>query len=194
MVSAVEELDAVRAILDEAVERVRARGLAVTRPLPLGAMIEVPASALVADALASRADFLSIGTNDLVQYALAVDRGNRALAHLATPLHPAILRLIANVVEAAARYDCPLSVCGEMASDPLGAFVLTGLGVRALSMEPAAIPRIKAALSMVSTKDLRDIASRALSLTRAADVEALVRGAFDERLRHVLGAEGPLLS
>ncbi|MBM4360318.1 MAG: phosphoenolpyruvate--protein phosphotransferase [Deltaproteobacteria bacterium] len=188
MVGSVEELEAVRALLDRAFERVAARNLPAAMRLALGAMIEVPASALIAGHLASAADFLSIGSNDLVQYALAVDRGNRDLAHLATPFHPAVLRLMANVVEAGHAHDRPVSVCGEMASDPMGALLLAGLGVRSLSMEPAAIPRVKAALATAASRELRDVAARALAMPRASDVVALLREAFGVRVRDVLDA------
>jgi phosphotransferase system enzyme I (PtsI) len=106
-------------------------------------MIEVPGAALAADALAAEADFFALGTNDLIQYTLAIDRGDEQVAHLYDPLHPAVLRLIQFAIEAANRAGIPISVCGEMAGDPRFTALLIGLGVRELSMAPANIPRVK---------------------------------------------------
>jgi phosphotransferase system enzyme I (PtsI) len=110
---------------------------------PLGVMIEVPGAALAADALAAEADFFAIGTNDLVQYTLAADRSDEQVAYLYNPLHPGVLRLIQFAVEAAARRNIPISICGEMAGEPRYAALLLGLGLRTLSMAPRNIPRVK---------------------------------------------------
>ena len=110
---------------------------------PLGVMIEIPGAALAADALASDADFFAIGTNDLIQYTLAIDRGDEQVAHLYNPLHPAVLRLIQFAVEAALRARKPVSLCGEMAGDPRYTALLLGLGIRDLSMAPANVARVK---------------------------------------------------
>jgi phosphoenolpyruvate-protein phosphotransferase (PTS system enzyme I) len=110
---------------------------------PLGAMIEVPGAALAADALAAEADFFAIGTNDLIQYTLAIDRSDEQVAHLYNPLHPAVLRLIQFAIEAALRRGMPISVCGEMAGEPRFSALLLGLGLRDLSMAPRNIPRVK---------------------------------------------------
>jgi phosphotransferase system enzyme I (PtsI) len=110
---------------------------------PVGAMIEVPGAALAADALAAEADFFAIGTNDLIQYTLAIDRSDEQVAHLYNPLHPGVLRLIQFAVEAALRRHIPISVCGEIAGDPRYAALLIGLGLRELSMSPRNIPRVK---------------------------------------------------
>jgi phosphocarrier protein FPr/phosphocarrier protein len=164
MVSSVDELRRVRARWSE---------LAAGKPIKLGAMVETPAAALLAERLAAEADFLSIGTNDLAQYALAMDRTNALLAPLIDALHPAVLRLIALTVEAGARTGTPVSVCGNLASDPVGALLLVGLGVRELSGVPASFPLIRQALAQVTIDRCRELAARALQMESAAEVRAL---------------------
>jgi phosphoenolpyruvate-protein phosphotransferase (PTS system enzyme I) len=186
LVCTVDELAQVRALLEQAQAEVRARGQAAAARIPLGAMIETPAAAMTADLFAREADFLSIGTNDLVQYAVAVDRGNRALAHLATPLQPSVLRLIDGVLKAGDEHRCPVSVCGQMASEPLGALLLVGLGVRELSMEPLAIPEVKAALSRVRLDELEAIAAQALASRSARAVEELLGDALEPRVHDLV--------
>ncbi|MFO0761226.1 MAG: phosphoenolpyruvate--protein phosphotransferase, partial [Byssovorax sp.] len=150
MVASLGELRHVRSLLAEAQADLRARGLACADAVPLGVMIEVPAAAVMVDLFAQEAAFLSLGTNDLIQYTLAVDRTSRSLAYLASPFDPAILRLIATVLRAGEDWECPVSICGAMASDPLAALLLLGLGIRDLSMESAAIPEIKEAIRRIS--------------------------------------------
>ncbi len=144
MVSTVEEIRAVREIMGQVVKRLRRDGVDLPDPLPpLGVMIEIPGAALAADALAWHSDFFSVGTNDLTQYTLAIDRADEAVAHLYNPLHPAVLRLIQFATEAALRARIPVSLCGEMAGDPRFAALLLGLGIRDLSMSSPNIPRVK---------------------------------------------------
>jgi len=144
LISALGEIRRVREAMEQVARRLKRRGVRVPKELPpLGAMIEVPAAALAADALAVEADFFAIGTNDLVQYTLAVDRTDETVADLYNPLHPAVLRLLQFAVEAAARRDIPISICGEIAGDPRYAALLLGLGLRELSMSPRHIPRVK---------------------------------------------------
>ncbi|MCE9579682.1 MAG: phosphoenolpyruvate--protein phosphotransferase [Deltaproteobacteria bacterium] len=171
MVTSVGEVLALRAHC----ERIRAE---VDGPVvPLGIMIEVPAAALLADALSAHVDFFSIGTNDLTQYALAIDRQNPELAAEADSLHPAVLRLIELTVKGAARHARWVGVCGGIAGDPFGAALLAGLGVSELSMTPREIPAVKARLRASTIADLRALAARALAAETAAQVRALDGGA-----------------
>ncbi|MGH7046749.1 MAG: phosphoenolpyruvate--protein phosphotransferase [Stellaceae bacterium] len=144
MISVPSEIRQVREAMEQVARRLRRRGVPIAKPLPpVGAMIEVPGAALAADALAAEADFFAIGTNDLVQYTLAIDRSNEQVAHLYNPLHPAVLRLIQFAIEAALRRGMPIGLCGEMAGDPRYTALLLGLGLRNLSMAPRNIPRVK---------------------------------------------------
>ena len=144
MISTASEIRRVREAVEQVARRLRRRGVKLPKALPpLGAMIEVPGAALAADALAAEADFFAIGTNDLIQYTLAIDRSDEQVAHLYNPLHPAVLRLMQFAVEAALRRGMPISVCGEMAGEPRFAALLLGLGLRNLSMAPRNIPRVK---------------------------------------------------
>ncbi len=144
MVVTTDELLAVRAVLERVVKRLKRKGVKIADPLPpIGVMIEIPGAALAADSLAGLADFFAIGTNDLTQYTLAIDRADEAVAHLYNPLHPAVLRLIQFAAEAALRARIPVSVCGEMAGDPRFTALLLGLGLRDLSMSAPNIPRVK---------------------------------------------------
>ena len=172
MVIDASELAAARAILDEA--RL-ATGAAA--PVPLGVMIETPAAALLAQSLAQEADFLSVGSNDLTQYALAVDRGNPAVAAKIDALHPAVLRLIRIAAEGASAHGRWLGVCGGIASDPASAAILIGLGVTELSATPAAIPALKAQVRALTLAGCRTLASRALAASTAAEVRAMLEGA-----------------
>lgn len=144
MVATVEEMRAVHEVMDRVVKRLKRKGVAMADPLPpLGVMIEVPGAALAADALAWHADFFAIGTNDLTQYTLAIDRADESVAHLYNPLHPAVLRLIQFSAEAALRARIPVCVCGEVAGDPRFTALLMGLGIRDLSMSATNIPVVK---------------------------------------------------
>ena len=149
-------------------------------------MVETPAAVEIADLLAKEASFFSIGTNDLIQYSLAIDRANQDVSYLYRPLHPAILRMIRQVARAAAPHGVPVAVCGAMASDPLAAVLLVGLGLRELSMEAAAIPEIKEALRRVNLTDCDRTAEAALGLDTAEAVEELVAGTFAPTLFDLL--------
>lgn len=188
MVSGVEEIRRVRTLLEEAREELLDRGIAVPDSVPLGAMIEVPSAAIIADLIAPEVDFLALGTNDLIQYTLAVDRANETVSELFRPHHPAVLRLIARVVEAARDARKPLSVCGEMAADPALFPLLLGLGIREFSMGPRTVPAIKEIARGTSTVEAGRIAKAALSLATADEVASLLD---QESLGSPAGDPGP---
>ena len=176
-VSSVEEVRAARELLRQTSAELAGR-LSQT-PVHLGAMIEVPSAALTADLLAREVDFLAVGTNDLIQYTLAVDRTDERVAHLYQPLHPGLLRLLRAVRRSAARAGVRLSVCGEMASDPALLAVLIGLGLTEFSMTPAAIPAARHLVGSVRADTLRAVVRRALHLGTTTEIE--------EHLAHAAG-------
>jgi len=175
MVSGLEELREAQALVESVRRDLAREGVPFEPDVPLGVMIEVPAAALVADRLAREADFLALGTNDLIQYALAIDRGNQSVSYLYEPLHPAVLLLVRRVAEAAAALGRRLSVCGEMASSPPAAVVLIGLGVTELSMTPSTIPAVKQVLRSLTLREARGIAEEAMRLDTAAAIKSRVR-------------------
>ncbi len=185
MVTQISELTRTRAMIAEVAEELRAEGVAFAPDCPVGAMIETPAAALIAEELAQHADFFSIGTNDLVQYTLAVDRGSSRLAHLYNPFHPGVVRLIDHVARAGKRTGTEVGVCGELAAHPLGAFLLVGLGVRALSVGPSALAEIKKVIRSVHEAKARAAIPQVLS---ASTPEAVV-GILTEHLREDLDLE-----
>ncbi|MFT3775773.1 MAG: phosphoenolpyruvate--protein phosphotransferase [Minicystis sp.] len=189
MVSNLRELREVRRLLKQAQEEVRARGQSCAEEIPLGVMIEVPAAAVMVDLFAAESAFLSLGTNDLIQYALAVDRTSQSMAYLASPFHPAVLRMIAGVVRAGEEWECPVSVCGAMASDPLAAILLLGLGLRDLSMEAAAIPEIKETFRRVTLAEAEAAAAEAIRMRTAEEIEHLIAETFAPRLYDLLSGE-----
>jgi phosphotransferase system enzyme I (PtsI) len=186
LVIAVDEVRAVRALLVEEREELARRGQPAADELPVGVMIETPAAVILADRLAEECDFFSVGTNDLTQYTLAVDRGNARLAARFQPHHPAVLAQLRHVVEVGHARGIEVSLCGEMASEPLWAILLAGLGFRALSVAPPALPLIKWVLRTVPLATAREGAARALAAGSAGEVEAglqeVVRGHIDPRL------------
>ena len=169
-VSGVEELRAARAGVERAAAALRAAGELVPH-VPIGVMIEVPSAALTADLLAEHADFFSIGTNDLIQYCLAVDRTDDRVSRLYEPLHPAIIRMVRMVTRAARRRGIPVSVCGEMAADPVLLTLLVGLGLREFSMAPTAIPLAKQVLRGLHAGNAATVAARTLRAGTAAEIE-----------------------
>ncbi|HET7698461.1 MAG TPA: phosphoenolpyruvate--protein phosphotransferase [Vicinamibacterales bacterium] len=175
-VTGIEELRAARAAVAQAAATLRARGVS-TPHVPIGVMIEVPSAALTIDLLAGEADFVSIGTNDLIQYTLAVDRNDDRVSGMYAPLHPAILRVLRHVARGARRRALPVSVCGEMAADPALLPLLAGLGLREFSMTPLAIPIAKQVVRGLRISETARLASRALRAATVADVEAVLADA-----------------
>ncbi len=180
MVSDVSDVRRARAIIDEERVRLVEEGKQVG-PVKIGAMIEVPSAVLVSDRLAREVDFFSLGTNDLVQYTLAVDRGNDEVAAWFRTLHPAVLQSISRTLSAARDAGIPAVVCGEMAGTPAYAVVLVGLGARDLSMTATAITRVRRALAGVDAAGAEMIARECLECASADDVEEVVRVRFAER-------------
>ena len=179
-VSGVEELREARSVLAEARVELEARGLRAG-PLKVGVMIEVPSAAFTADLLGAESDFLTIGTNDLIQCCLAVDRTDERVSHLYEPLHPAILRLIRHIRRAAAKQRVPLSVCGEMASDPAVLALLVGMGLSRFSMTPAAIPVARRVIEELDARELRSVAARVLRMESAPEIEQFLTEALMNR-------------
>jgi phosphoenolpyruvate-protein phosphotransferase (PTS system enzyme I) len=190
-VSSLEELRQAKLTMREVAAELAQRGEAPPK-VQVGVMIEIPSAALTADLLARESDFLSIGTNDLIQYCLAVDRHDAAVSGLYEPLHPAILRTIRQVQRAAARAGIPLAVCGEMASDPALIPLLIGLGITELSMNPASIPLAKQVVRGVSAAGLRRVAAHALRLSTVEEIQRYLMSRLGDltRLRTFPEGEG----
>ncbi|GAB4376603.1 MAG: phosphoenolpyruvate--protein phosphotransferase [Acidobacteriota bacterium] len=186
MISSLEEWRRVRAFVGQVVDELPSGERPDPLP-PLGCMIEVPAAALEAPRLAREADFLSLGTNDLVQYTLAVDRANAAVAHLHDPFHPAVLELIERTVVAGREASVPVSLCGEMASDPLGAITLVGLGLTDLSCNPLVIPEIRAVLADVDAGEAARTVARARRAGTGPEIRQEIEQAFLPRVRALVG-------
>ncbi|MBX6314467.1 MAG: phosphoenolpyruvate--protein phosphotransferase, partial [Isosphaeraceae bacterium] len=182
LVTNLGEFRRARALLDEVARDLIAEGIPVRADLPVGAMIEVPAAAVMADLLAKEVDFFSIGTNDLIQYTLAVDRTDEAVADLFNAADPAVLRLIAQVVAAARSAGIEVSVCGSMGGEPLYIMLLLGLGLRQLSMPPHQLPEVKRIIRSISLEQARGVAEEALRRDDAESVVALLRSALRRAL------------
>ena len=172
MISGLDELNQANALVEEYKAELRQEGIPFDEHLEIGAMIETPSAAIVADSLAKRVKFFSIGTNDLIQYSLAVDRMNEKIAHLYEPTHPAIVRLIKSTVDAAHRHNIPVSVCGEMAGDPLLAALLLGLGVDELSTAPSLVPAVKFVVRRLKLSEARELAASVLECESAGEILA----------------------
>ncbi len=171
MITELEEIGEVKLLFEEVKLELDRERVKYDRQIPLGVMIEVPAAAAITDILVKEVDYLSIGTNDLIQYYLAVDRSNELVSYLYKPLHPSVLRLIKFVIQTALREGKDVTVCGEMAADPVAAMVLLGFGLRKFSMNPIFIPRIKQVLRSVDLRTIEKVVDEALSLKTAQDIE-----------------------
>jgi phosphotransferase system enzyme I (PtsI) len=181
MISGVEELREVKAILEDAKGELKGRKIAFDPAIPLGVMIEVPSAVITADILAREADFFSIGTNDLIQYSLAIDRVNEHVSYLYEPLHPAIVRNIKSAVEVAHAEEIEVGICGEMAADPLYTLIFLGLGLDVLSMHPLAVPRIKKVLRHCTRTEGEALLKEVLKFATAKETELFIRGKMAER-------------
>jgi phosphotransferase system enzyme I (PtsI) len=175
MISSLNELREANTLIQEVMAELDHEGVAFNRDIPVGIMIEVPSAALCADVLAQHAAFFSIGTNDLVQYALAVDRVNENVADLYQPTHPAIFRLLLAVIEAGRRYRIPVSICGEISGEVDFTLPLVGLGMRDLSMAPASIPKIKKLIRSISAKDASRVVDTVLTFQDADAAKSFLR-------------------
>ncbi len=176
MISGIEELRKAKEIFRQVEAELAQEGIRSAAPIRLGAMIEIPSAALVAAELARECDFFSVGTNDLVQYLLAVDRGNRRVATLYDPCHPAVIRTLAGIFRAAAAAGIPAAVCGELGGDPLWAPLLLGLGAHELSMTPAALPEVRFLLRHARRDEMRALGEQALASASAAATRGLLQG------------------
>jgi phosphotransferase system enzyme I (PtsI) len=174
MVTEVEEIIEVKDILEDVKAELRREKEKFDERIPLGVMIEVPAAAAMTDLMLREVDYVSIGTNDLIQYFLAIDRSNEFVSYLYKPFHPAVLRLIRSVIQSAEKMGKDVTVCGEMAADPLSAIVLTGFGLRTFSMNPIFIPRVKKALRAIEVKTAEKIVAEAMKLRSAREIEEYV--------------------
>jgi phosphotransferase system enzyme I (PtsI) len=181
LVSGLAELESALEVVEEAKQQLVEAGMAHAEKVPVGIMVEVPSAAIVADILAKRVDFLSIGTNDLIQYCLAIDRDSEEVNYLYEPLHPAILRLIKGVAEAGKAAGIPVSMCGEMAADPRFTWVLIGLGVQELSMHPSGVPVIKNIIRASKTSEMKELAASALEAESGREARRLVVREMGER-------------
>ena len=182
MVSSVEEVVEANKYLEQAKEELKNAQIPFHDDIPVGAMIETPAAALIVDRILEEVDYISIGTNDLIQYVLAVDRINENVAHLYQPFHPAVLRILKDVFAKAESMGKPVSICGELGGDPMATFLLLGLGkVHELSMEPHSIPKVKNILRKMTLKEARALADHALSLSTSEEVNRFINSEMRNR-------------
>ncbi len=182
MVSSVEEIVEANGYLEKAKEELRSAQIPFQDDIPVGAMIETPSAALIVDRILELVDYISIGTNDLIQYVLAVDRINENVAHLYQPFHPSVLKILRDVFVVAEKMGKPVSICGELGGDPMATFLLLGLGkVHELSMEPHSIPKVKKILRKVTLKDARELADHALSLSTSKEINRFINSEMRSR-------------
>ncbi|MBI5047793.1 MAG: phosphoenolpyruvate--protein phosphotransferase [Deltaproteobacteria bacterium] len=181
MISGVEELRKAKVIMEEAKEELRTQGVPFNPKIFVGAMVEVPSAAIIADILAKEVDFFSIGTNDLLQYSLAIDRVNEHVAYLYEPLHPAVLRIIKHIVDAAHNSGIAVGVCGEMAGEPEHALILLGLGLDQLSMNALSILKVKKVIRSIKYSEAKEIGEKALAFSTAQEIERFIKGEMAKR-------------
>jgi phosphotransferase system enzyme I (PtsI) len=181
MISGIEEIRQAKVILEEVKKSLIKAKISFDREIEVGAMIEIPSASVTADLLAREVDFFSIGTNDLIQYALAVDRINEHVSYLYEPLHPAILRIVRGVVQSAHQIGIPVAICGEMAAEPAYALVLLGLGLDEFSMNPVSIPKVKKMFRTSRFEETRSLVEQLFQFPTASEIECFVRNWMAER-------------
>jgi phosphotransferase system enzyme I (PtsI) len=181
MISGVEEVRQAKAILEEVKKSLAKAKISFDQGIKVGAMIEVPSASITSDILAKEVDFFSIGTNDLIQYALAIDRINEHVSYLYEPLHPAILRIIREVVRNAHQAEISVAICGEMAAEPAYALILLGMGLDEFSMNPVAIPKVKRMLRMSKFEEAVALVEKVFQFSTASEIESYVQGWMTRR-------------
>jgi phosphotransferase system enzyme I (PtsI) len=191
MISGVAEVRAANVLLEEAKASLQREGIPFDPAIQVGIMIEIPSAAMIADLLAREVDFFSVGTNDLIQYALAIDRVNEQVAYLYEPLHPAVLRMLRTIVNAAHDEGIWVSMCGEMAGDPVYSLLLVGLGFDELSMNPGSIPLVKRIIRSITYNQAADLAQRLFGCATAQEVEQVLRQEMRSRFPEYIGSAQP---
>ncbi len=179
MISNVDELRKANSILEECRQELKKEGVPFDASMEVGAMIEIPSAAIISDILAREVDFFSIGTNDLIQYALAVDRVNEKIAYLYEPTHPAILHLIKQVVEAGHKHKRWVGSCGEMSGDPAIAVLLLGLGIDEISTSPVVLPKVKRAIRAIRYEDAKALAEKALRFSTGSEIRTFLNNELE---------------
>ena len=193
MISGVSEIRQAKEVVYQAMDELRREKIPFNDALDIGIMVEIPSAAVVADLLAKEAAFFSVGTNDLIQYSLAIDRTNEHVAYLYEPLHPAVLRFLKMIVDAGHRADIPVAMCGEMAGEPLYTLILMGLGFDELSMNPYSIPRMKKIILQSELREAMELAEGAMKFATAEEARAFVARFMARRFPEDIGPDGKLL-
>jgi phosphotransferase system enzyme I (PtsI) len=181
MISGIEELRQAKAVLEEVKKGLAKKKIPFDRGIEIGAMIEIPSASITADILAREVNFFSIGTNDLIQYTLAIDRINEHVSYLYEPLHPAILRIIRGLVQTAHQAGIPVAICGEMAAEPAYALILLGIGLDEFSMNPVSIPKVKKVLRISRFEETRALVEKVFQFSTASEIESYIRSWMAER-------------
>jgi phosphotransferase system enzyme I (PtsI) len=189
LISTLLELRQAKMVLADVMEDLDEHGVPFNRQMPIGMMVEVPAAALLIDRFVEVADFLSIGTNDLIQYTLAVDRSNRDVVNLYNPADPAVLRLITMSIDAANRKGVPINMCGQMSGNPAYTMLLVGMGLRQFSVVPSAIPELKNVLSHITVPQCQAVVGRVQSMENARDITNFLREEIKKRVPGMGGGE-----
>jgi phosphotransferase system enzyme I (PtsI) len=191
MISGIEELREAKKIFCEVKRDLRAKGIPMGEDIEVGVMIEVPSAVVIADELAKEVDFFSIGTNDLIQYALAIDRINERVTYLYEPLHPAVLRLIKQVIDIGHRAGIRVAMCGEMAGEPAYVMILLGLEIDELSMNPLAIPKVKKIIRASTLSESKKLLEKIMALSSASEIREYVSDYMSKRFPEEFQLNGP---